>query len=118
MAIQTRQLSNALGAEVLNLDPTKPLSSETIHELRQLWLAHSVLLFRGVDWTPAEHIAFTGYFGKLHIMPSLGTEIPVNLQQHPEIFVVSNMESNGKALGVKRAGWGWHSDGEDKDRDQ
>ena len=115
MAMQTRQLSNALGAEVLNLDPAKPLSSNTIHELRQLWLAHSVLLFRGVDWTPAEHIAFTGHFGKLHIMPSLGTEIPVNLQQHPEIFIVSNMERNGKALGVKRAGWGWHSDGEDKE---
>ena len=37
-----------------------------------------------------------------------------NLPGHPEIFVVSNVEEGGKALGMKRAGWGWHSDGEDK----
>lgn len=114
MSIQTRQLSDALGAEILDLNPAAVLDPETVQELRRLWLENSVLLFRGVDWTPAEHIAFTRKFGELHIMPSLGTEIDVNLQQHPEIFVVSNMKSNGKALGVKRAGWGWHSDGEDK----
>ena len=37
-----------------------------------------------------------------------------NLAGHPEIFIVSNVEEGGKALGMKRAGWGWHSDGEDK----
>ena len=114
MAIEVRELSEALGAEVLNFDPTHPMNESTASELRRLWLKHSVLLFRGVEWTPAQHIAFTKHFGELHIMPRLGTEIPVNLRQHPEIFVVSNMEKNGKPVGVKRAGWGWHSDGEDK----
>ena len=37
-----------------------------------------------------------------------------NLPGYPEIFVVSNVEEGGKALGMKRAGWGWHTDGEDK----
>src|ERR671937_634951 len=46
----------------------------------------------------------------LHIMEPL----QYNLPGHPEIFVVSNVEEGGKALGMKRAGWGWHSDGEDK----
>ena len=115
MTIQVRKLSDALGAEVVNFDPSQPMDEEAVHALRQLWLEHSILLFRGVDWTPAQHIAFTKNFGDLHIMPRLGTEIPVNLQQHPEIFVVSNMEQNGKPVGVKRAGWGWHSDGEDKE---
>lgn len=115
MTIRIRQLSEALGAEVLDIDPAKPLDAETVAELRQAWLDHSVLLFRGVDWTPAEHIAFTRNFGDLHIMPSLGTARLVNLQAHPEIFVVSNKEADGKPLGMKRAGWGWHSDGEDKE---
>ena len=29
-------------------------------------------------------------------------------------FTVEDLNNDGKALGVKRAGWGWHSDGEDK----
>ena len=28
--------------------------------------------------------------------------------------MVSNVEENGKPVGLRRAGWGWHSDGEDK----
>jgi len=114
MSIRVRELSPALGAEVLDFDPSEPMTTEAARELRAIWLQYSILLFRGVDWTPAQHIAFTERFGELHIMPRLATEVPVNLQQHPEIFVVSNIEKNGKPVGVKRAGWGWHSDGEDK----
>ena len=47
-------------------------------------------------------------------MPRLATEVSVNLQQRPEIFVVSSIKKDGKPFGVKRAGWEWHSDGEDK----
>ncbi len=115
MSIRVRELSKALGAEVLDLDPSRPLDAETARELREIWLQYGILLFRGVDWTPAEHITFTRNFGELHIMPRLGTEIPVNLRQFPEIFVVSNVEKDGKPVGIKRAGWGWHSDGEDKE---
>ena len=44
----------------------------------------------------------------------LATEVSVNFQQRPDIFVVSNIEKDGKPIGIKRAGRGWHSDGEDK----
>ena len=114
MSIRVRELSEALGAEVLDLDPSAPMDAETVRALRAVWLEYGVLLFRDVDWTPAEHIAFTRQFGELHIMPRLANEVPVNLRQHPEIFVVSNVEKDGKPVGIKRAGWGWHSDGEDK----
>ena len=60
--------------------------------------------------SPEQHIAFTRRFGALHIMEP----VQYNLPGHPEIFVVSSVEEGGKALGMKRAGWGWHSDGEDK----
>ena len=30
------------------------------------------------------------------------------------MLVVSNVEKDNKPIGIKRAGWGWHSDGEDK----
>ena len=32
----------------------------------------------------------------------------------PEVLVVTNTEKDDKPIGIKRAGWGWHSDGEDK----
>ena len=37
-------------------------------------------------------------------MPRLATEVSVNLQQRPDIFVVSNIEKkDGKPIGIKRA---------------
>jgi alpha-ketoglutarate-dependent taurine dioxygenase len=114
MTVEFRMLSDALGVEVLGVNPARAVAPDLISEIRRLWLKHNIILFRGVDWTPAQQIAFTRQFGELHIMPRLGTAVPINLQQHPEIFVVSNVEENGKPVGVRRAGWGWHSDGEDK----
>jgi alpha-ketoglutarate-dependent taurine dioxygenase len=38
----------------------------------------------------------------------------ITLAEHPEIFVVSNKTKDGKPFGLKRAGEGFHSDGEDK----
>src|SRR5262245_17915939 len=48
--------------------------------------------------------------GALHIMVPLD----YNLAGKPEIFVVSNAEQDGKPLGLRGAGMGFHSDGEDK----
>ena len=79
-------------------------------EVEAAWTRHGILVFRDMRMTPEEHIAFTRRFGPLHIMEPL----QYNLPGHPEIFVVSNVEEDGKALGMKRAGWGWHTDGEDK----
>ena len=115
MTIRIRKLGEALGAEILDVDPASPLDERSVGEVRRLWLEHSVLLFRGVEWTPAQHIAFTRHFGELHIMPRIGTEVPVNLREYPEIFVVSTLEKDGTPVGLRRAGWGWHSDGEDKE---
>ena len=60
--------------------------------------------------TPAQHVAFTRRLGPLHVMEPL----EFNLPGYPEVFVVSNVEEDDKPVGMKRAGWGWHSDGEDK----
>ena len=60
--------------------------------------------------SPEQHIAFTRRLGPLHFM-----EPPnITLAEHPEVFVVSNATKDGKPFGLKRAGEGFHSDGEDK----
>jgi alpha-ketoglutarate-dependent taurine dioxygenase len=114
MSFKTRPLSDALGVEVMGVDPSRDIDEAGIAELRRLWLKHCILLFRGVDWTPARQVAFTRRFGALHIMPGLASEHSTNHPDHPEVMVVSNIKRAGKPIGLKRAGWGWHSDGEDK----
>ena len=63
-----------------------------------------------MTWTPEQHVAFTRRLGPLHIMEPL----EFNLPGFPEVLVVTNAEKDNKPIGIKRAGWGWHSDGEDK----
>jgi taurine dioxygenase len=103
-------LCDALGAEISGVDPSGDITEQTFAEIRQAWLHHCLLLFRDVDWTPEQQIAFTRRFGPLHIM----TPLQYNLPDHPEIFRISNVVEDGKDVGLRRAGWGWHSDGEDK----
>jgi taurine dioxygenase len=110
MTIDIRPLSDALGAEISGVDLSTDLAGETFAEIRQAWLDHCLLLFRGIDWTPEQQIAFTRRFGPLHIM----TPLHCNLPDHPEIFRISNLVEQGKDVGLRRGGWGWHSDGEDK----
>ena len=110
MTIKISRLSDALGAEIRGVDLSGKIDELTFAEIRQAWLDHCLLLFRDVAWTPERQIAFTRGFGPLHIM----TPLHYNLPDHPEIFRISNVVEDGKDVGLRRAGWGWHSDGEDK----
>ena len=105
MAIQRR-----FGAEVTGLDLAGPPSNEVFRRIEQAWFDHSVLVFRDLRMTPEQHIAFTRRFGPLHIM----TPLHYNLPGYPEVLVLTNIVENGKPKGIRRAGEGWHSDGEDK----
>jgi len=110
MAITARPLHPSFGAELVGADLSRPLDDADLAAIEDAWRRYSILLFRNVHMSPEQHIAFTRRLGPLHIMEPLDCNLP----GHPEIFVVSNVEEGGKALGMKRAGWGWHSDGEDK----
>jgi alpha-ketoglutarate-dependent taurine dioxygenase len=89
--------------------PDLQMDEPDFRRVEQAWFDHSILLLRGLAMTPEQHVAFTSYLGKLHIMEPL----ELNLPGHPEVFVVSNA-NDGKPIGLKRAGEGFHTDGEDK----
>ncbi len=110
MPLTIRPIQGEFCAEVSGADLSRPLDERTFAEILAAWTRHSILVFRDLRMTPEQQIAFSRRLGALHIMEPL----QYNLPGHPEIFVVSNLEEGGKALGMKRAGWGWHSDGEDK----
>ena len=110
MALQFRPLHATFGAEVIGANPADDLDDATIAQIEAAWQRYSILLFRNVEMTPAQHVAFTRRLGTLHIMEPL----EFNLPGFPEVMVASNIEKDAKPIGMKRAGWGWHSDGEDK----
>jgi alpha-ketoglutarate-dependent taurine dioxygenase len=110
MALRFRPLHATFGAEVIGADLTSELDDATIAQIEAAWHRYSILLFRDVEMTPTQHVAFTRRLGPLHIMEPL----EFNLPGFPEVMVASNIEKDAKPIGMKRAGWGWHSDGEDK----
>jgi len=101
-----KPLSKALGVEVAGLDLAQPIAREAIVRLRSLLADNCLLLFRDQRLTPEEHIAFSRNFGELqpHILKDF------NLSGHPELFVVSNIKADGKAIGRAGAGQYWHTD--------
>ncbi|MBL8701863.1 MAG: TauD/TfdA family dioxygenase [Alphaproteobacteria bacterium] len=110
MAITFRPLTSHFGAEVIGVDPTLQLNDADFRTVEDGWYRHSILLFRGMTMTPAQHIAVTRRLGPLHIM----TPLQYNHPEHPEIFVVANAEKDGQPFGMRRVGLGFHTDGEDK----
>jgi taurine dioxygenase/putative 2-oxoglutarate oxygenase len=110
VTLKIRPLHESFGAEIIGVDIARGLDDATMAEIEAAWYRHSILLFRGVQMTTAQHLAFTRRLGSLHIM-----EPPeFNLPGYPEVLVVSNVVKDKVPIGIKRAGWGWHSDGEDK----
>ena len=96
-----------LGAEIIDLDLSRPLDDATFAAVRRCFLeSEGVLVLRDQRITPEQHIEFSRRFGPLaiHVMRQF------LLPSHPEILLVSNVMENGKPVGLGDAGRYWHSD--------
>ena len=62
--IDIRQVSSAVGAEILNVDLADPLQDRTYRDIRNALNEHGVIFFRDQKLTPAQHLAFTERFGE------------------------------------------------------
>ncbi len=100
-------LSDALGAEIIGLDLSRPLDDATFARVHEAHLEHLVLVFRDQHLTPEQHIAFSSRFGPL----SSHVYAQFLLPDHPEILKVSNKKkADGDFAGLAQAGRRWHSD--------
>jgi taurine dioxygenase len=63
--IDIRPVSAKTGAEIHGVDISKPLSDQTVHEIRHALADHSVIFFRNQDLTPAQHVAFARQMGTI-----------------------------------------------------
>jgi len=110
MAVEFRALHGEFGAEVLGVAANLRVDEATLRAIEAAWFRHGILMFRDLDMIPEDHIAFTRRLGPLHIL----VPAEFNLPDHPEVLVVGNAEADGKPLGLRGAGMGFHTDGEDK----
>jgi len=88
-------LTNHTGAEVVGLDFTKPVDTETRATLRLAFAKHHVLVMRDQHFTPDQFKAAAQLFGELHPSERRERHVP----GHPDVFYISNDEIvNGKRI--------------------
>jgi len=95
-----------LGAEVIGLDLSLPLATADLARLRRAHLDYHVLVFRDQHITPAQQVDFSRHFGALQIHVLRNFQLP----EQPEVLVISNIQQDGKPVGLGDAGHFWHSD--------
>ena len=109
--LSTSNLHNDFGVEVHGMDLRKVAQDHLYSEIRALFEAHSVLLFRGQDLNEAAHRKLATLFGPLEDLRDTPDERPV------ERPVVSNASETGTLVKSRemrlldiQANFLWHAD--------
>ncbi len=98
--LEIKKIAGALGAEILGVDLSKPLSQDLAREIRCAFLEHLVVFFRGQNLTPAQFLAFARGMGEPVEYPFVK-----GLPEHPEIIQVMKLEHERTNFGGV-----WHTD--------
>jgi taurine dioxygenase len=108
MSLKLRKLSHALGAEVCDVDISKPMSEAFFGDIYQAFLTHGILLFRNQEITREQHIEFSRRFGELDRHDALPRD---RHPDYPEILLVTNEpKPDGSPSDSRYTGRQWHSD--------
>jgi taurine dioxygenase len=112
MGVTVHPLSDALGAEIGDVDLGGPLDDGTIQEIHDAWMEHLVLLIRDQTIDDPQLVAFSGRFGELDGAPIGATpDGKVSAREYNEITVISNVVENGRPIGgLGNAESDWHTD--------
>jgi taurine dioxygenase len=95
-----------LGAEILGLDLSRPLSPRQFQRIHKAHLDHHLLVFRDQRITPQQQVDFSRRFGPLQIHVLRNFQLPA----YPEVLIISNIIEDGQPIGLGDAGHFWHSD--------
>jgi taurine dioxygenase len=93
-------IAGALGAEIHGVDLSTPLSARLVAAIRQAFLEHLVIFFRGQPLTPAQFMAFARTMGTPVEYPFVK-----GLPDYPEIIEVKKLEHERSNFGGI-----WHTD--------
>jgi taurine dioxygenase len=87
-----RRVGTFAGAEITNIDLTKPLTASTIDALKYAHATYGVLIFPKQKITSDDLKRFGRYFGELSVHP-----FSTNAAESPELIVYDNKEGNPPA---------------------
>jgi taurine dioxygenase len=98
--VKATRIAGALGAELRDVDLSRPLTEKAFSELKRLWLEHLVVFFRNQELSPQQFMAFARQFGEPVEYPMVK-----GLKGYPKIIEVKKLEHERAAFGAI-----WHSD--------
>ena len=94
-----------LGHEIIGID-LRNIEDTGLAEIEAAFDKYGVIVFRDQSLSAEDHLAFSRRFGRLDIFPL----DRFNLDEHPEILVLSNILEDGSPIGWNDGGRYWHSD--------
>jgi taurine dioxygenase len=101
-------LSEHVGTAIAGIDLAAHPDTAMVALLRAACADRVLLLFREqTNLNPTSYLAFAKCFGG---RPDLHSQRHYCLPEHHEIFVVGNVEQDGKRIGASRVGLNWHTD--------
>ncbi len=104
--IRITALGEHLGGEIADLDVRSIGGDISLDAVKSLLFDYQLLCFRDQSLTPQELLGFTRLFGEPdpHVLQQFA------LPGFPDIVVLSNIVENGRPLGNRKEGFGWHTD--------
>jgi taurine dioxygenase len=97
--------SNHPGARVHGLSLNR-IGAPEVEHLKTELARHGVLVFPHQDLQPRQLVTLANQFGEIE--PS--TREQYWLPSQPEVYVISNIVENGRAIGNPNDGFAWHTD--------
>ncbi len=97
---------SSFGAIVTDVDLSRPLSEEAFRAILSALAKHGVICLPGQEINAAQLKDFSSRFGTLEVNVANSFQEP----GHPEVMVLSNMQQDGKPIGLADAGQDWHTD--------
>ena len=113
MQFTVRKLTSNVGAEISGLDLRQPLDSDTMAEVRKVWLDNVVVVFPDQPIDDEQQIAFSRQVGELELINMSALQLPGK----PEIYAATNLDDNDEfmppdhpVMQVNHDNRKWHSD--------
>lgn len=107
MTVDVVSTGAAVGAEIRNVDLSRPLDDATYEQIEAAFDTYGAIILRDQKITPKQQVAFSSRFGECALNHN-GADF--GIAGNPEIYLISNITENGRPIGTPRAGSRWHTD--------
>ena len=98
--MKVRKATSKTGAEILGVDVGAGLDNATSNAIHAALDEHGVIVLRNQKLTPEQQVNFTRLFGE----PDINfNALRFGIDGSPEIYIISNINKDGKPIGTRRA---------------